>query len=67
MRSWVTLSLLLLVVTFAWAREHRRIIIEREMLQRAHFYKYDCESQGTLVHCKDMWFEIDGFKLADHH
>lgn len=67
MRSRVTLSLLLLVVTFAWAREHnRRIIIERDMLQRAYFYKYDCESQGTLVHCKDMWFEIDGFKLADH-
>lgn len=53
---------LALLVLGAAARD--RIIIRNPCLQSLAWYKGDCETVGSLVHCKDAWFEIHCYDLS---
>lgn len=35
-----------------------RVVISRECMTTAQYWKEDCDVQGTLLHCKDIWIEF---------
>lgn len=35
-----------------------RIVVPRECMTSAQYYKEDCSVEGTLFHCKDIWIEF---------
>jgi hypothetical protein len=44
----------------------QRIVIPRECMTTAQYYKEDCNVEGTLLHCKDIWIDFICEQYSQH-